>query len=108
MQDTRNKTRAAKMKVIRRSWTDEEKDTVIRMYPDHSTKQIAYLIGRKLSQVYQMADRLGLKKTEAYREQLKKRGRREAEKALGISSGSKKGTFQSIKARPCRKKSGRK
>jgi hypothetical protein len=72
MQDTRNKTRAAKMKVIRRSWTDEEKETVVRMYPDHSTREIADLIGRKLSQVYQIADRLGLKKTEAYREQLKK------------------------------------
>lgn len=62
---------ASKRKIVRKMWTDEEKETVMRMYPDHHTQEIADLLCRKITQVYQMADRLRVKKSEAYRAKMK-------------------------------------
>lgn len=50
----------------KRPWTEADKNTLAHLYPDTPTKQIAELLGRTMSQVYQAADRLGLKKSPAY------------------------------------------
>lgn len=50
----------------RRFWTQNETDTVLRLYPDTPTKQIAIELGRALSQVYQKAAAMGLQKSAEY------------------------------------------
>lgn len=44
----------------RRPWTQEEIDTLSRMYPDHFGGEIAELLGRRSSSVYCKARQLGL------------------------------------------------
>ena len=50
----------------RRPWTEHELGVVRRNYPHFPTKQIAEQLGRTIGQVYSAAERLGLRKTDAY------------------------------------------
>ena len=43
-----------------RNWTQEEIDTLTRMYPDHYAKEIAGVLGRGVSSIYCKARQLGL------------------------------------------------
>lgn len=51
---------------MKRPWTQREIDTLTKLYPDTPTKQLAVEIGRTVSQVYQKASSLSLKKSAAY------------------------------------------
>lgn len=50
----------------RRKWTQAEQDAVAKFYSTTPTKVIAAAVGRSESSVYQLAQRLGLKKSAAY------------------------------------------
>ena len=47
--------------MIRKIWTQEEIDILSRMYPDHFAKEIAVVLGRTPSSIYEKALSLGLK-----------------------------------------------
>lgn len=47
-------------------WTWLEMDVLRRMYPDHSTRAVADLIGRPVDGVYRKAAEMGLTKSEAF------------------------------------------
>lgn len=47
----------------RKVWTQEEIDTLSRMYPDHFAKEIAGVLGRSISSIYCKAQQLGLECT---------------------------------------------
>jgi len=49
--------------MIRKVWTKEEIDILSRMYPDHFAKEIAGVLGRGVSSVYNKAQQLGLEST---------------------------------------------
>lgn len=53
-------------KNMTRTWTDEQKQIIRDMYENHPTQEIADLLGRTISQVYGMATRLGLHKSEEF------------------------------------------
>lgn len=46
--------------MIRKVWTQEEIDILSRMYPDHFAKEIAGVLGRGVSSIYNKALQLGL------------------------------------------------
>lgn len=48
------------------AWTEQEKKELIRLYPDHTAKEIAAVTGRAISSVYRMAALMGLQKSEAF------------------------------------------
>lgn len=48
------------------NFSEAEKADVIRLYPHRPTKEIAQLIGVSASSIYNLADRLGLKKSTEY------------------------------------------
>jgi hypothetical protein len=50
----------------KRFWTEEELETVKRMYPDHPTAEVAEKIGRSVGQVYNQAFLLNLHKSPEY------------------------------------------
>lgn len=50
----------------RKKWTQAEEAAVSKFYPNTPTKVIAAAVGRSESAVYQLARRLGLKKSDAY------------------------------------------
>ncbi len=50
----------------KRFWTAEEERLLRQLYPDMLSEEIAKRLGRRLSQVYQHAAGLGLKKSKAY------------------------------------------
>lgn len=50
----------------RRKWRQAEEAAVAKFYPSTPTKVIAAAVGRSESAVYQLARRLGLKKSDAY------------------------------------------
>lgn len=52
--------------MTRRFWTDIEVEILRRLYADTPTRLVADKLGRPLSQVYQTAARLGLKKSDEY------------------------------------------
>jgi hypothetical protein len=49
-----------------RAWTAKERGIVRRFYPEIPTREIAEYLGRSVTQVYQMAHKLRLGKSEAY------------------------------------------
>lgn len=51
----------------RHVWTDAERDRLRHLYPDHPAKEVVKQMGLRLSQIYQMAAKLGLKKSEAFK-----------------------------------------
>ena len=50
----------------RRTWTDEDKEVVRLFYADTPTSDIARALGRPVGQVYRIAQKLGLHKSEDY------------------------------------------
>ena len=52
--------------MTRRPWTPEELVHLLSHYPDTPTRALAERLGRPLASVYQKAQNLGLKKTQAY------------------------------------------
>lgn len=52
--------------MTRRRWTEAERAVVIARYADTPTVQLAAELGRQVSSVYTLADRLGLKKSPEY------------------------------------------
>lgn len=51
---------------MRRRWTEQELETLRKMYADTKTAKLAALLGRTERSVYMAADSLGLKKSAAY------------------------------------------
>lgn len=47
-------------------WTDQDRETLRRMYSDHSAAECAAVIGASLSSVYNQAHQLGLKKSKEF------------------------------------------
>lgn len=72
----------------RRQWTEEEKQVVRDMYPDHLASEIAEILGRKVSQVQQCAARLGVK---ASAERIARSGRMSSQHPNVIATQFKKG-----------------
>lgn len=50
----------------RRPWTEAELELLRRNYPDSRTEDLAAVLGRSLTTVYQKAIKLGLRKSDAY------------------------------------------
>lgn len=53
--------------MTKRAWSESELDLLKRQYPERPTVEIATRLGRGLSGVYQMANKLGLQKSEAFK-----------------------------------------
>lgn len=51
---------------MKRYWTDREIDALREHYPHRKTAEVAALLGRAVSQTYQKAGALGLRKSEEY------------------------------------------
>jgi hypothetical protein len=51
---------------MRKIWTEQEKEALRELYPDTRTDKLAEMFNCKLYQMYGVARRLGLKKSEAY------------------------------------------
>lgn len=52
--------------MIRHHWTAAEIDAVLRLYPDHTTGEVASRLGRSVSSVYTCAYAHGIKKSAAF------------------------------------------
>jgi hypothetical protein len=50
----------------RAAWTEEQLDMLRSLYPRFKTADVAFVIGRPVTAVYQKANSLGLKKTDEY------------------------------------------
>lgn len=48
-------------------WSDAERDQLRLLYPDLQASEVAQAMGLRVSQVYQMAAKLGLEKSEAFK-----------------------------------------
>ena len=59
-------------------YTEAEKTEITRLYPHCSTKEIARLFGISAASVYNLADRLGLKKSPEYLKKLRSEMSRQA------------------------------
>ena len=53
---------------MRKPWTDKEVETLRRLYPDVLCKEIARQMGRCITSIYGMANKLELHKSEAFKE----------------------------------------
>jgi hypothetical protein len=54
------------MKPPRQAWTAEDVATLVRLYPDVPTSEIAAQLGRPVQRVYAKAGNLGLRKSDAF------------------------------------------
>lgn len=72
---------------MRRFWTDTERAELTRRYPSEKTPVIARDLSRPLSSVYDMANKLGLKKSPEYMSEIHGETIREAGKSRRFSSG---------------------
>lgn len=62
---------------MRQYWTPEQIDILKQMYPDNYAADIGRILGKSNSSIYYMANHLGLKKSEAFRQmELKRQGAR--------------------------------
>lgn len=73
--------------MTRRSWTDAERAELTRRYPSEKTPGIARDLSRPLSSVYDMANKLGLKKSPEYMSEIHGETIREAGKSHRFSDG---------------------
>ena len=69
-------------------WTQAEVDILKEMYPDHFASEIASVLGRTKSQIYNKAQALGLKSTP---EKISRSGRMSSNHPNVIASRFKKG-----------------
>lgn len=81
-----------------RLWTEEEKQVVRDMYPDHFASEIAHILGRTASQVQQCAAKLGVK---ASAERIARSGHMSSEHPNVIAAQFKKGTVPPNKGKRC-------
>lgn len=73
--------------MTRRPWTDAERETVLRLFPDHSADEIARIINRSTRSVHQATRAAGLKKSPEWIAQ------RARERALQPDHGGRKTQF---------------
>lgn len=59
-------TKSRGIRAPRKPWTDDEIASLRSIYPNFKTADVATMIGRPVSQTYQKANGLGLKKTAEY------------------------------------------
>lgn len=71
-----------------RPYTREEDEIIISMYPEHYAKEIAPLLGRTLSSVYQRAKHLGVESSEG---KIQRSGRESSQNPNVIKTQFKKG-----------------
>lgn len=72
-------------------WADAEIQAFTRLYPDTESKDLAQRFGRNVLAVYNLAERLGLKKSPAYLKRIQERTNRNLEehgKAYRIQPGN--------------------
>lgn len=74
--------------MVRRAWTQEEIEILSRMYYDHFAKEIATILGRCPSSIYEKAAKLGLKSSE---EKIRRGGMLSASNPKTIASRFTKG-----------------
>lgn len=55
-----------RLRRVRKPWAEKEIGIVLRRYADESTDALAKDLGRTVSMIYNIADKMGLKKSEAY------------------------------------------
>lgn len=72
----------------RTMWTQEERETLIRLYPTHFAKEIAVILGKSKSSVYGMVLRLGL---HAPKEKIARAGRMTSSHPNSIAARFPKG-----------------
>lgn len=73
-----------------RFWTEEEKNIVREMYPEHLASEIAEIIGKTVPAIHQMAINLGVKSTP---EKIARTGRMSSNHPNVIASRYKKGNI---------------
>lgn len=71
-----------------KKWTDEEKRVVREMYPDHSAREIAQMLGKTASGVWQQAQSMGVR---ASKERIAEAGRRLARNPNSMAARFGKG-----------------
>lgn len=77
-------------------WTEEERSILVKMYPHHAAKEIAAVLGRNTSSVYNQARLLGVKPT---RERLQQAGRMLSQDARSAATRFKKGNIPATKGK---------
>lgn len=70
-------------------WTQDEVDILSRMYPNHYAREIAVILGRNISSVYNKAHFLGLKSS---LEKIQRAGYEASRKPASIAARFKKGS----------------
>jgi len=56
----------AKKKLVKGSWSKAAINTLVRLFPDHATAEIATKLGRPTEAVKKKASRMGLRKSRPY------------------------------------------
>ena len=77
-------------------WTQEEIDTLTRMYPNHYAREIAGILGRGISSIYCKARTLGI---ESSREKIQRAGYEVSKEPSSIASRFQKGHHPSNKGK---------
>lgn len=77
-------------------WTEDERRILKEMYPHHTAKEIAAVLGRNTSSVYNQARLLGVKPT---KERLQQAGRMLSQDARSAATRFKKGNIPATKGK---------
>lgn len=75
---------------MKRNWTQEEIDTLSRLYPNHYASEIAEILGRGISSIHCKAQALGL---ESSREKIQRTGYEASKSPASIAARFKKGSM---------------
>lgn len=74
---------------MKRNWTQQEIDTLTRMYPNHYAREIAEILGRGISSIHRKAKSLGL---ESSREKIQRTGYEASKSPASIAARFQKGS----------------
>lgn len=74
---------------MKRNWTQEEIDTLSRLYPNHYAREIAEILGRGISSIHCKAQSLGL---ESSREKIQRTGYEASKSPASIAARFQKGS----------------
>lgn len=74
---------------MKRNWTQEEIDTLSRLYPNHYASEIAEILGRGISSIHCKAQSLGL---ESSREKIQRAGYEASKSPASIAARFQKGS----------------
>lgn len=77
-------------------WTEDERRILVKMYPHHTAKEIAAVLGRNTSSVYNQARLLGVKPS---RERMQQAGRMLSQDARSAATRFKKGNIPATKGK---------